>query len=270
MSKRKIPVRFTGQHFTVDKKLILKAIQLANISPNDTVLDIGAGKGFLTVHLAGLCHKTLAIENDLSLVKFLRQRFLKIPKVSVVGCDFRDFMFPTGKFKVVANIPYGISAEVLRSLMYEQAGKFTEGTIVMQHEAALKLCNKTIHNPLVALYRSFYKISIIGEVSPESFVPPPRVKSALVHLESSLESGIPVCRKKAYLAFLTFMLQKPKLPVITVLKQLFRKTQVRQLSRKYLIDLTKPTHLMHPREFSACFREMDHIVPKKYHPGRRI
>ena len=50
MTKKKLPVRFTGQHFTIDKVLIKDAIRQANISNQDTVLDIGAGKGFLTVH----------------------------------------------------------------------------------------------------------------------------------------------------------------------------------------------------------------------------
>ena len=48
MTKKKLPVRFTGQHFTIDKVLIKDAIKQANITQQDTVLDIGAGKGFIT------------------------------------------------------------------------------------------------------------------------------------------------------------------------------------------------------------------------------
>ena len=51
MIKNKLPVRFTGQHFTIDKVLIADAIKIAKINETDTVLDIGAGKGFITVHL---------------------------------------------------------------------------------------------------------------------------------------------------------------------------------------------------------------------------
>ena len=57
MTKKKLPVRFTGQHFTIDKVLIKDAIRQANISNQDTVLDIGAGKGFLT----GQSEKPVAI-----------------------------------------------------------------------------------------------------------------------------------------------------------------------------------------------------------------
>ena len=48
MIKNKLPVRFTGQHFTIDKVLIADAIKIAKINETDTVLDIGAGKGFIT------------------------------------------------------------------------------------------------------------------------------------------------------------------------------------------------------------------------------
>ena len=51
MTKKKLPVRFTGQHFTIDKVLIQNAIKIANISSQDTVLDIGAGKGLSLIHI---------------------------------------------------------------------------------------------------------------------------------------------------------------------------------------------------------------------------
>ena len=73
MTKKKLPVRFTGQHFTIDKVLIQNAIKIANISSQDTVLDIGAGKGFLTVHLLKIAHNVVAIENDTALVEHLRK-----------------------------------------------------------------------------------------------------------------------------------------------------------------------------------------------------
>ena len=64
MTKKKLPVRFTGQHFTIDKVLIKDAIRQANISNQDTVLDIGAGKGFLTVHLLKIANNVVAIEGS--------------------------------------------------------------------------------------------------------------------------------------------------------------------------------------------------------------
>jgi len=75
MIKNKLPVRFTGQHFTIDKVLIADAIKIAKINETDTVLDIGAGKGFITVHLVRQCINVIAIENDKSLLCILKNKF---------------------------------------------------------------------------------------------------------------------------------------------------------------------------------------------------
>ena len=64
MKKNRVPVRFTGQHFTIDTRLINDAIRLADVQKEDLVLDIGAGLGFLTVHLAKNSDNVIAIEND--------------------------------------------------------------------------------------------------------------------------------------------------------------------------------------------------------------
>lgn len=117
MTKKKLPVRFTGQHFTIDKVLIKDAIRQANISNQDTVLDIGAGKGFLTVHLLKIANNVVAIENDTALVEHLRKLFSDARNVQVVGCDFRNFAVPKFPFKVVSNIPYGITSDIFKILM---------------------------------------------------------------------------------------------------------------------------------------------------------
>lgn len=109
MTKKKLPVRFTGQHFTIDKVLIKDAIRQANISNQDTVLDIGAGKGFLTVHLLKIANNVVAIENDTALVEHLRKLFSDARNVQVVGCDFRNFAVPKFPFRWVLSIPFFIS-----------------------------------------------------------------------------------------------------------------------------------------------------------------
>ena len=124
MTKKKLPVRFTGQHFTIDKVLIKDAIRQANISNQDTVLDIGAGKGFLTVHLLKIANNVVAIENDTALVEHLRKLFSDARNVQVVGCDFRNFAVPKFPFKVVSNIPYGITSDIFKILMFESLGNF--------------------------------------------------------------------------------------------------------------------------------------------------
>ncbi len=270
MKKIKTPVRFTGQHFTIDKIIIADAIRLAGINKKDVVIDIGAGGGFLTFHLLKHCREIIAIENDPDLVAHLRNRFKYTPNVKVIGCDFRRYTLPDAAFKVVANIPYGITSDILKSLMFKNAHHFQGGSLIMQKEAAQKLTSQKVFNPLVVFYRTFFEIKFRHEISPASFMPPPKVSSALVSIARKKHNGIGVEEKEKYLAFLFHVLQKPELTALTVLKKLFRKRQVRGLSAKYCINLDHRVVYLSPWQWSACFVEMLSVVPEKHHPNRQM
>lgn len=226
-----MPVRFTGQHFTIDKVLIEDAIKQANIISQDTVLDIGAGKGFLTVHLLRIVNNVVAIENDAALVEYLRKFFFDARNVQVVGCDFRKFEVPKTPFKVVSNIPYAITSDIFKILMFESLEHFQGGSIVLQSEPAQKLFSSKVYNPYTVFYHTFYDLKFLYEISPGSFLPPPTVKSALLKIERN-QSSIDFELKAKYLASISCLLQKPDSSVKTALKLIFRKSQVRSISEK--------------------------------------
>ena len=266
MTKNKIPVRYTGQHFTIDKVLIKDAIKQANLTQHDTVLDIGAGKGFLTVQLLENVNKIIAIEKDLTLIKYLHNRFSNIQRVKIVGCDFRTFTIPKYPFKVVSNIPYRITSEIFKILMFDNIENFLGGSIVLQFEPAKKIISNRIHNPITVLYHTFFDIKLLYEVKPDSFLPPPTVKSALLKIErkqTSLEYGL----KGKYLTFISFFLRKPDLLVNTAFKSLFRKNQIRIISQKFGINLNAQIVCLTPNQWEKCFLEMLEVVPEKFHPS---
>src|SRR5690554_515541 len=155
MKKDKLPVRFTGQHFTIDKLLIADAIKLAEIKENDLVLDIGAGKGFLTLDLANQYPDVIAIENDRTLLGILRKKFSEGFHVKIIGSDFRDYSIPNRSFKVVSNIPYGITSQILKALMFDHIEDFMGGSVIMQLEPARKLVSNKMFDPYKVFYRTF-------------------------------------------------------------------------------------------------------------------
>ena len=268
MLKNKIPVRFTGQHFTVDNALILDAINHARLDEYDTVLDIGAGKGFLTVHLAKRSRQVIAIEKDRRLVRLLRKRFSRTPHVRVVQADFRDYPIPEKPFKAISNIPYGITSDILKILMYHNEERFAGGSLVMQLEAARKLISEKIYNPYVVFYRTFFELTLMYEAAPESFMPPPTVRSALLKIEKIKGIDIGPELNDKYLDFLFFMLDAPGLPVRTALKKVFRKRQVRELAAKINLDPDRQAACLTAVQWSKCFVEMIEKVPGQFHPKR--
>ena len=266
MTKKKLPVRFTGQHFTIDKVLIEDAIKQANINSQDTVLDIGAGKGFLTVHLLKIANIVVAIENDTALVEYLRKLFSDARNVQIGGCDFRNFAVPKFPFKVVSNIPYGITSDIFKILMFESVENFLGGSIVLQLEPAQKLFSSKLYNPYTVFYHTFFDLKLVYEVSPESFLPPPTVKSTLLRIKRN-QSSFDFELKVKYLAFISCLLQKPDLSVKTALKSIFRKNQVRSISEKFGINLNSQIVCLSPSQWKNCFLEMLEVAPEKFHPS---
>jgi 23S rRNA (adenine-N6)-dimethyltransferase len=260
MTKKKLPVRFTGQHFTIDKVLIKDAIRQANISNQDTVLDIGAGKGFLTVHLLKIANNVVAIENDTALVEHLRKLFSDARNVQVVGCDFRNFAVPKFPFKVVSNIPYGITSDIFKILMFESLGNFLGGSIILQLEPTQKLFSRKLYNPYTVFYHTFFDLKLVYEVGPESFLPPPTVKSALLNIKRK-HLFFDFKFKAKYLAFISCLLEKPDLSVKTALKSIFRKSQVRSISEKFGLNLNAQIVCLSPSQWVNCFLEMLEVVP---------
>ena len=269
MRKNKIPVRLTGQHFTIDVTLIEDSIKTANLTTNDVVLDIGAGTGFITLYLAQKRINVVAIENDQLLLRILKRKFAKKTNVKIIAIDFRNYKIPYDSFKTVSNIPYAITSQILKSLMFDHMERFMGGSLILQLESAQKLLSKSVYNPYVVFYRTFYDITLVHEIGPLSFLPPPRVKSALIRIEKKVNPGIYGRIKEKYLDFLLFVLKSPGLPARTALKKIFRKKQIREIAKKYKIPLNSQVILISASLWSACFLEMLEKVPDNFHPGRQ-
>lgn len=265
MTKKKLPVRYTGQHFTIDKTLISDSIKFANLKPTDTVLDIGAGKGFLTIHLITKSKCVIAVEKDSDLALYLKQKFRHNTNLTIVNCDFLKFHLPNRQFKVVSNIPYSITSEILNILMYDNLERFSGGTLVVQLEAAKKLVSNSIFNPYVVFYKTFYNLKLKYEINPNSFMPPPTVNSALLCIETKPIQSIEVNKVK-YLRFIQKILYYPDKKLRTVLKSIFRKSQIRVICQKHSIDPDISVITVKPFILKICYDEMLKVVPEKHHP----
>ena len=122
----------------------------------------------------------------------------------------------------------------------------------------------TIHIPFSIIL--FFDLKLVYEVGPESFLPPPTVKSALLNIKRKhLFFDFKI--KAKYLAFISCLLEKPDLSVKTALKSIFRKSQVRTISEKFGLNLNAQIVCLSPSQWLNCFLEMLEVVPEKFHPS---
>lgn len=187
-----------GQHFLVDEEILQKIVETADIQPDDSVVEIGAGVGVLTKELVKKAGKVTAIELDKSLIPLLKEYTTSKPITSnldVVQGNALEIPFPNTPYKVVANIPYHITSPLLRHAFLESEVNPTTMTLLIQKEVAQKICppgcgrtgDTKDHGLLTILVGLFGKPEIIANVPPEAFLPPPKVQSAVLHIECFTE-----------------------------------------------------------------------------------
>lgn len=184
-----------GQNFLVDKAVIDRIVAEINISKDETILEIGAGLGFVTAELAKYAKKIYAVEIDkdaIAELESLKLDNLEIIEKDILKLDLSSIL--TEPVKVVANIPYYITSPILLHLLGEIDDKdfsnrkyIKEAVLMVQYEVARRIA-ATEKSPskdyglLSILVNYWTEAEIISKVSAGSFYPSPKVDSALVKL----------------------------------------------------------------------------------------
>ena len=169
-------------------------IDAAHLAPTDTVLEIGPGTGVLTRALAKRVKKVIAIEKDETLARALTRQLKtqRITNVEILEGDILTQMPPMSvPYKVVANIPYYLTARLLRLLLSARGGSASGGeeqkekpsdvVIMIQQEVAKRIIAKPPHENLLALsVQVFGTPTLIATVPASCFAPQPDVDSAIL------------------------------------------------------------------------------------------
>lgn len=184
-----------GQNFLINGEVIANIIDYAEISPEDTVIEIGPGVGFVTEQLIKHAKQVIAIELDEDAIRELEK--LNAPNLKIIHKDIlkTDLSeLSEGKVKVVANIPYYITSPIIAHLLGEiddlnnkNRNKITDILLMVQEEVARRMV-ATENSPskqyglLTILSQFWADVEIKELVGRRSFFPAPKVNSALVKL----------------------------------------------------------------------------------------
>ena len=192
------PKKSLGQHFLTSKKVVSEIIAAANLTPTDTVLEVGPGKGILTEALLEKAGKVIAVEKDALLVNFLKEKFATRPNLKIIEGDILDFLpegSPRGEkgFKIVANLPYYITGHFLRFAL--ESSRPPELMVLMvQKEVAERIVARDGRESLLSIsVKKYATPRYIKKVPARYFSPKPKVDSAIITLtscETELRSSV--------------------------------------------------------------------------------
>lgn len=184
-----------GQHFLVDDAVLEKILSAAELTKNDTVIEVGPGLGLMTQELAKRAGWVIAIELDNRLAALLQDNLqtenVVVLNEDVLGTEPAKLLkgsaphFPPQlhSYKVVANLPYYITSPVLRHFL-EAPIKPETMVVMVQKEVAETIAAKAGDRSVLSIAVQFYgKPSIVANVPAASFFPPPEVDSAIVKID---------------------------------------------------------------------------------------
>ena len=226
-----IPDKRLGQHFLTDRNILQRIVDALEPAPGDLVVEIGAGKGALTVVLAPRVRHVIAIERDRRLISELRMRNAEcgIDRLSIVQGDalrvdwhalaIPHSAFPIPHFKIVGNIPYAITSPLIdKALTPPLPGRIV---FLVQAEVADRLAARPGSKTYGALsvgVQAVCRVERLFAVRAGAFTPPPKVRSALVRLTPLAQPLVAPAEIAPFRAFVTacFMRRRKQLRNVLV------------------------------------------------------
>lgn len=173
-----------GQHFLTDETVLADIVAAARIEAADHIVEIGPGIGVLTRELLKHAGKVTAVEVDGRLIGLLRKFVHEAEdsaRCKIINGNALQVALPDPPFKIVANIPYHITAPLLRHAFLESKPPAAM-TLLIQREVAEKICDQHDRGMLTILVQLFGQPHIVRHVPASAFLPPPKVESSVLHI----------------------------------------------------------------------------------------
>jgi 16S rRNA (adenine1518-N6/adenine1519-N6)-dimethyltransferase len=176
-----------GQNFLKSAKALSDIVLAGEIKNTDTILEIGPGKGALTEKLLKVAGKVIAVEKDRDLVALLQEKFaneITNGKLELIEGDIINYELKIKNYKLLANIPYNITGEILRKFFSE---KFPPSTMVLlvQKEVAERIVSRDGKESILSLSVKVYgDPKYISKVPARYFSPAPKVDSAIIAVKN--------------------------------------------------------------------------------------
>ena len=189
-------INYLDQHFLIDKSIINAFIDASNLKINESVVEIGPGKGNISETIARRVNHLTCIEIDRDLEPFINVLKDKFNNVDVIYGNALNVYIPACD-KIISALPYSITEPFIEKLI---RCNFKEAVLIVGRRFADSVIEKK-HNKLALLTNSFFVCEKIMDIAPDAFSPAPRVMSSMIRLT-------PINREDLHHSFKRFMFRE--------------------------------------------------------------
>jgi len=256
-----------GQNFLIDRNIVNKILDAADIHEGDPVLEIGPGVGTLTAAIAERGANLIAVEVDRDLIAVLDE---VIPGAEIVNADilsldlaqFIEDRFGGSKAKVVGNLPYYITSPIITQVL-EARERIERLVLMVQKEVAerLQASPGTKDFGSMSVFVQFYaEAEIVSHVSKNVFYPPPEVSSAVVRLTPRPEPPVDVPSEGAFFDVVHCAFGKRRKTLLNSLSDCpalgLSKERIRRALQNAGIDPSRRAETLSLEEFARITRSL--------------
>lgn len=195
------PLKKFGQNYLKDKNIVIKMIECLNLIENDSVLEIGPGKGFITNELITKVKSLIAVEIDTRVIDELK---LLYPSAEIINTDFTKINFNELKtafpLKIIGNIPFNLTGNILFKLL-ENKSSINEACLIIPYDIAKRLTAKTRtkeYGSLTVIFKYFATITLVTKVSQNVFFPKPNIDASIIHIKFD-KSELPFINNETFI-----------------------------------------------------------------------
>jgi len=224
-----------SQNFLKDKNLVARLIAASSIAQNDVIYEIGAGTGIITEELLKKSGKVVAFEIDKNLFNKLATKFANDSALVLRNTDFLGQNLPSKPYKVFSNIPFNITASIIKKLT-QFFNPPQDSYLIIQKEAAQKFVGKPLdfkNSQISILIKPWFKVEIVYRFQRNDFIPRPNVNVVLLELKKRETPLIEYKNKHLYEDFITYAFNQFKPNVIEGLSDVFGLQSIKKLSSQF-------------------------------------
>jgi len=257
MAKKTDKQTALAQNFLRSSKLVRLLLDTSSIEASDTVYEVGPGRGIITAELAQIARNVIAIEKDPALARQLCRRFEGVSNVQIITNDFLQYCVPATEYKIFANIPYNITAGIVRKILYTPPVP-SEAYLIVQKEAAEKFSGNPDETQFSILAKPLFDIQIIRELRKTDFEPVPGVNSVLLRIKKRHPALIRNEDIFLYRSFVRYGFGRWKSSLKLIFKPIFTYQQWKHLSKDLHFPLNaNPTKLTFEQWLGLfeCFKQ---------------
>lgn len=219
-----------SQNFLYNKHLVNKIISLCDINNNDTVLEIGPGKGIITEVLSKKSFQVYAVEYDNALYRDLLSKFKDYNNVNLVKANILNYNIPFKEsYKIFSNIPFTITADILNKFLNDR--NLEEMYLIMQYEPFIKYAGAPFFSESYKslLYKPFFNMDILYKFSQNDFKPSPKARIVLAKFSRKEFPDIKQNEIDLYYDFISYIFMSKNETFLSKLKLIFSYKQYKRV-----------------------------------------